>query len=88
MAYHKSAKTRIRRNARRADINRSRRTRMRGALRLVDEAIAGGDKAAAHEALRAAQLEVARGAGQKLLHRNTAARRISRLARSIKAMQV
>ena len=47
---------------------------MRGALRLVDEAIAGGDKAPAHEALRAAQPEVARGAGQKLLHRNTAAR--------------
>jgi small subunit ribosomal protein S20 len=86
MAYHKSAKTRIRRNARRAEINRSRRTHMRGALRRVDEAIASGDKTAAQEALRAAQPEVARGAGQKLLHRNTASRKISRLAISIKAM--
>jgi small subunit ribosomal protein S20 len=86
MAYHKSAKTRIRRNARRAEINRSRRTHMRGALRRVDEAIASGDKTAAQEALRAAQPEVARGAGQKLLHRNTASRKISRLSISIKAM--
>ena len=87
MAYHKSAKTRIRRNARRADINRARRTSMRGALRRVDEAIASGNKAAAQEALRAAQPEVARGAGQNLLHRNTASRKISRLASSIKAME-
>lgn len=87
MAYHKSAKTRIRRNARRADINRSRRTRMRGALRKVDEAIASGDKTAAQDALRAAQPEVARGAGQRLLHRNTASRKISRLSSTIKAMQ-
>ncbi len=86
MAYHKSAKTRIRRNARRAEINRSRRTRLRGALRQVDEAIASGDKAAAQKALQAAQPEVARGAGQKLLHRNTASRKISRLASAIKGM--
>ena len=87
MAYHKSSKTRIRRNGRRAAINRSRRTHIRGALRRVDEAISSGDKTAAQEALRAAQPEIARGAGQKLLHRNTASRKISRLASSIKAMQ-
>ena len=51
------------------------------------EAIASGDKAAAQEALRAAQPEIARGAGQNLLHRNTASRKISRLASSIKAME-
>ena len=87
MAYHKSAKKRIRRNARRAEINRSRRTRMRGALRRVDEAIASGDAGAAQAALRAAQPEVARSAGLRLLHRNTASRKISRLAGQIKSMQ-
>lgn len=87
MAYHKSAKTRIRRNARRAEINRSRRTRIRGVLRLVNEAIASGDQKAAQAALVQAQPEVARGAKRGVLHRNTASRKISRLAIQIKSMQ-
>ena len=87
MAYHKSAKKRIRRNARRADVNRSRRTRIRHALRRVNEAIAGGDRQAAEAALRDAQPAVAAGARRGILHRNTASRKISRLAGHIKSMK-
>lgn len=85
MAHHKSARKRILRNASRAVINRSRRTRVRTFLRKVEEAIRSGDRAVAQAALRTAQPEVMRAAGKEL-HRNTASRRISRLSARIKGM--
>lgn len=86
MAHHKSAKKRIRRNARRAEINRSRVSRIRGFVKRVELAIASGDKSAASSALREAQPEMHRGVTKGVLHRNTVGRKISRLSARIKAM--
>ena len=86
MAHHQSAKKRIRRNARRAEINRSRVSRVRTFVKKVELAIAEGKKDTAAEALRAAQPELQRGAGKGVLHKNTASRKISRLSARIKAM--
>ena len=86
MAHHKSARKRIRRNERRAGINRNRVSRIRTFIRRVESAIASGDGAAAQAAFALAQPEVQRGVTKGVLHRNTAARRISRMARRIKSM--
>ena len=86
MAHHKSAKKRIRRNARRTEVNRGRISRVRTFEKKVEIAIASGDKDAAGEALKAAQPEIHRGAAKGVLHRNTAARKLSRLSRRIKSM--
>jgi len=86
MAHHQSAKKRIRRNARRTEINRARTSRIRTHIRSVEEAIAGGNKESAQTALRAVQPELHKGVGSGVLHRNTAARKISRLAARVKAM--
>ena len=86
MAHHKSAKKRIRRNARRTQINRSRVSRIRTFIKSVESAISSGDKEAASAALKAAQPEMHRGVTKGVLHRNTVARKISRLSASIKAL--
>ena len=86
MAHHKSAKKRIRRNARRAEINRSRISRIRTFVKTVEQAISAGDKPAAEAAFRAAQPELHRGVNKGVLHRNTAARKLSRLSARIKAI--
>ena len=86
MAHHKSAKKRIRQIKRRTAVNRARVSRIRTFLRKVEDAIASGDQAVAREALRAAQPELMRGANKGVVHRNTAARRLSRLSARIKAM--
>ena len=86
MAHHKSAKKRIRRNARRADINGDRRGRVRTFIKNVEAAIANGDKSTAQDALRAAQPEMAKSANRGVFHRNTVARKMSRLSARIKAM--
>ena len=87
MAMHKSAKTRIRRNARSAEINTSRVSRTRNAIRKVDAAVAAGDYAAATEALKAAQPEIQRSAGKGLMHKRTASRKISRLSARVKTLK-
>ena len=86
MAHHKSAQKRIRRNARRAEINRSRISRIRTFVKNVEQAIGAGDKQAAEAAFRAAQPELHRGVGKGVLHRNTADRKLSRLSARIKAI--
>lgn len=87
MAVHKSAKIRIRRNARRDAINTSRMSKTRTAIRKVEEAIASGSKSAAAEALKNAQPIVQRSATKGLLHKKTAARKISRLSARVKALK-
>ncbi len=82
-----SAKKRLRQNEKRREINRTRNSRIRTYVRKVEEAIASGDHGAAEAALREAQPEVMRGANRGLMHRNTAARKISRLARRIAALK-
>ena len=86
MAHHPSAKKRIRRNARRAVRNHSRISRIRTFVKRVETAISGGDRAVAEGALREAQPEMHRGVSKGVLHRNTAARKISRLSAQIKKM--
>lgn len=86
MAHHASAKKRIRQTKRRTEVNRTRLSAVRSTLRKVEEAIAGGDKSAAEEALRQAQPIIMRGARKGVMPRNTASRRISRLAKRVKGM--
>ncbi|MEK7688491.1 MAG: 30S ribosomal protein S20 [Pseudomonadota bacterium] len=86
MANHKSAQKRARQTETRTTVNTARRSRVRGSVKKVEEAIAGGDKNAAQAALRAAQPEIQRAAIKRIVTKNAAARRVSRLAARIKAM--
>jgi small subunit ribosomal protein S20 len=86
MANHKSAKKRIRRNAKRALINGARMSRIRTFVKKVEMAIESGDAENARTALRNAQPEIQRGVTRGVLHRNTASRKISRLAARVKAV--
>ena len=86
MANTTSAKKMTRKIAKRTAINRSRRSRMRTFLRKVEEAIAAGDRSQALEALRAAEPEVMRAAQKGIVHKNTASRKVSRLASRIKTL--
>lgn len=72
MANHKSAKKRIIRNANRAEINKSRISRIRTFIKKVEAAIESGDQANAQSALREAQPEIMRGVSKGVLHKNTA----------------
>lgn len=86
MANTSSAKKATRKIARRTEINKNRISRVRTFIRKVEEAIAAGDKAAAQAALKDAQPELMRAATKGLLHRNTAARKISRLSGRVKTL--
>ena len=86
MANTPQAKKRIRRNQRRTDINTNRVSRIRSFVKKVEAAIEGGDKAAADEALKAAQPELARGVARGVIHKNTASRKFSRLTKRVAAL--
>jgi small subunit ribosomal protein S20 len=86
MANTASARKRIRQTEKRTIRNRARRSRVRTFLRKVEQAIAGGDKAQAQEAFRAAQPELQRAATKGVFHRNTVSRKLSRLSARIKAL--
>ncbi len=86
MASHKSAEKRARQTVKRTKVNTARRSLVRGSVKKVQEAIAGGDKKAAAEALRAAQPQIQRGADKRVVTKNAASRKISRLSARIKAM--
>ena len=86
MANTPQSKKRARQNERRLEINKARRSRIRTHLRRVEEAIASGEKDAAVEALKAAQPELMRGVTKGVFHKNTAARKISRLNARVKAI--
>jgi small subunit ribosomal protein S20 len=83
MANTTSAKKATRKIARRTAVNKARRSRMRNFIRKVEEAIASGDKTAAEAALKAAQPELQRAATKGVVHRNTASRKVSRLAHRV-----
>jgi small subunit ribosomal protein S20 len=85
MANTPQAKKRIRRNANRAQINGARVSRIRTVIKAVESADKG-DKKAAAEALKAAQPEMARGVARGVLHKNTAARKFSRLTKRVSAL--
>jgi len=86
MANTQSAKKATRKIERRTEVNKARRSRVRTFLRKVEEAIASGDKTAAEAALKAVQPELQRAATKGVVHRNTASRKISRLASRVKAI--
>jgi small subunit ribosomal protein S20 len=86
MANHKSAEKRIRQTEKRTAINRARKSRVRTFVKKVETAIATGDKDAAQTALRLAQPELHRAATKGVLHKNTVARKLSRLALQVNAL--
>ena len=86
MANSPSARKRIRQIERRTAVNKNRRSRIRTFIRKVEEAIASGDQDKASAALQQAQPEIMRGVTKGVFHRNTASRKISRLAHRVKAL--
>jgi small subunit ribosomal protein S20 len=86
MANSPSSKKRARQAEQRAAVNKARRSRMRTFIRKVEEAIATGDVSAAAVALRQAQPEIMRSVSKGVLHKNTASRKISRLAGRVKTL--
>ena len=86
MANTSSAKKMVRKIARRTAVNKNRRTRVRTYLRRVEEAISAGDESKAREALKVAQPELHRAVSRGIFHKNTAARKLSRLSGRIKAL--
>ncbi|MBZ9701161.1 MULTISPECIES: 30S ribosomal protein S20 [unclassified Mesorhizobium] len=86
MANTSSAKKATRKIVRRAAINKNRRSRVRTYVRQVEEALASGDKAAAQAAFKAAEPELMRAATKGVIHKNTAARKVSRLAQRLKVL--
>ncbi len=86
MANITSAKQRIRETARRTEINRNRRSRIRTFIKKVETAIGDGNKDEAAEAFKQAQPELMRGVTKGVIHRNTASRKLSRLSARIKAL--
>ena len=86
MANSPQSKKRARQNEARFQVNKMRRSHIRTYLRAVEEAIASGDQKAATDALRAAQPELMRGVTKGVFHKNTAARKMSRLSSRVKAL--
>jgi len=86
MANSPQARKRIRQTARRTEVNRARTSRIRTFIRKVEEAIATGDKSSAQAALTAAQPEIMRGVTKGVLHKSTASRKVSRLAKQVNAI--
>lgn len=86
MANTPGSKKRVRQIERRTAVNKSRRTRVRGFIRRVEEAITSGDAKIAVESLRAAESEIMRSVTKGILHKNTASRKVSRLAARVNAL--
>jgi small subunit ribosomal protein S20 len=86
MPHHKSAEKRLRQSEKRTAVNRARMSRVRTFVKKVETAIDSGDKAAAQTALQTAQPELHRATTKGVMHRNTVARKLSRLAARINAL--
>lgn len=87
MANHASARKRVRRNATRAMVNKSRLSRIRTFIKKVETAIAAGNQKEAEEALKGAQPEIHKGVSKGIFHKKTASRKISRMSSRIKALK-
>jgi small subunit ribosomal protein S20 len=83
MANTTSAKKATRKIARRTIVNKSRRTQMRGSIRVVEEAIKSGDREAALQAMKKAEPELMKAAQRNIVHKNLASRKVSRLVHQI-----
>jgi small subunit ribosomal protein S20 len=82
-----SSAKRVRTTAKRTAVNTARKTRVRGFIRKVEEAILSGDPKAALAALKAAEPEIMRGVSRGILHKNTGARKVSRLTKRVAKLQ-
>jgi len=78
-----SAKKRVRRTEKRTAVNHARKSRIRSITRKVEEALQAGDKTAALAALKAAEPEIMRGVSKGVIHKNTGARKVSRLTKRV-----
>ena len=87
MADHKSSKKRIIRNNKRNEINTNRLSRIRTFVKKVENLIGGESKDKAQEALKIAMPELQKGVSKGLIHKNTAARKLSRLSKKIKNLK-
>ena len=86
MANTAQSKKRARQSDTRYAVNKARRSRIRTFLRKVEEALASGNQEAAASALKTVQPELARGVTKGVLHKNTVARKMSRLAHRVKTL--
>jgi small subunit ribosomal protein S20 len=86
MANTPGAKKAVRKIARRTEVNKSRRSRVRTFLRMFDEAVTAGDKEKAKAAFNEAQSEVMRAVSKGVIHKNTGSRKVSRLAAQLKKL--
>jgi small subunit ribosomal protein S20 len=86
MANTPQARKRIRRNATRTTVNGARVSRIRTFIKQVESALAAGDKDSARTALQQVQPELARGVAKGVVHKNTAARKLSRLTKRVVAL--
>lgn len=86
MANSPQARKRIRRNNARAEVNGARLSRIRSYVKKVETAVEAGDKTAAQQALKEAQPELARGVARGVMHKNTVARKMSRLSKRVAAL--
>ena len=86
MPHHKSAEKRLRQTEKRTVINRARLSRVRTFVKKVETAIESGDKAVAQSAFQIAQPELHRATTKGVMHKNTVARKLSRLAARINAL--
>ena len=87
MPSHPSAEKRVRQTARRTAVNKNRMSQIRTVVRKVEEAIAAGDKAAAVAALKLAEPALMRGVSKGVIHKNTGARKVSRLNDRLKTLK-
>lgn len=85
MANHASAKKRAKQNPKRAKINSARRNRIKTFVKKIEAAITAGDADAAAAAYKAAQPEIMRGVSKGIMHKKTAARKMSRLSAKLKS---
>ncbi len=86
MANTPSAKKRVRQLARRTEVNKARRSRIKTFIKKVEDRVMQGDLKGAKEAMKLAQPEIHRGVSKGVVHKNTASRKISRLSKSVKAL--
>ena len=88
MANNPGAKKAIRKIERRTEVNKARRSRVRTFLRKFEEALAAGDAGVAKETFVKAESELMRAVTKRVVHKNTAARKVSRLAAQLKKLAV
>ncbi|MEM0929415.1 MAG: 30S ribosomal protein S20 [Pseudomonadota bacterium] len=86
MANTTSAQKMVRKIERRTAVNKSRRSRVRTFIKKIDVAVEAGDVATAQSALRSAESEIMRAVAKGVIHKNTASRKVSRLAKRVRAL--